>query len=480
MSLCQTSWVVCAILLTSVSPSRSAEPTNQTPREEAAAALRKAVTYFREHIATHGGYLWWYSEDLKERWGENKATASQVWVQPPGTPSVGMAYLRAYERTGDSFYRDAGRDVAHALAWGQLASGGWDYHIDFDPVKSRTFFYRRDFEAGEREAGKRRNTTTFDDDVSQSALRMLMSYDRMVEFKDAEAHRAALYALDRFIALQYPNGAWPQRCTAPPDPKRHPVRRARYPETWSRTFPGQDYKGHYTLNDGAMPDVIQTMALAHEIYGDGRYLDAALKGGEFLLLAQMPDPQPAWAQQYDADMCPAWARKFEPPSIVSRESVDAIRILMSLYVHTGQERFREPLDRAIAWFERSRLPDGRLARFYELHTNRPLYCNLKYELVYTDDDMPTHYAFKQNIDVAGLRKQLDDLGRRREQFVATRRPTWTEESTGLGAPPPAVTPAQARAVIDALDDQGRWVEDGRIKCATFIRNVDVLSAFVAK
>ena len=30
---------------------------------------------------------------------------------------------------------------------------------------------------------------------------------------------------------------------------------------------------------------------------------------------QMPDPQPGWAQQYDYDMRPMWARKFEPAAI---------------------------------------------------------------------------------------------------------------------------------------------------------------------
>ena len=40
----------------------------------------------------------------------------------------------------------------------------------------------------------------------------------------------------------------------------------------------------------------------------------AERAGDFILAAQMPEPQPAWAQQYDAAMHPAWARKFEPAS----------------------------------------------------------------------------------------------------------------------------------------------------------------------
>ena len=49
-------------------------------------------------------------------------------------------------------------------------------------------------------------------------------------------------------------------------------------------------------------------------------LAAAKRGGDFLLLAQMPEPQPAWCQQYHPDMHPVWARKFEPPAIACSES----------------------------------------------------------------------------------------------------------------------------------------------------------------
>jgi hypothetical protein len=68
---------------------------------EARAALDRATTFYRS-ISTRGGYLWWYSKDLKERAGENKATETQIWVQPPGTPSVGMAFLRAWQVTQEN------------------------------------------------------------------------------------------------------------------------------------------------------------------------------------------------------------------------------------------------------------------------------------------------------------------------------------------------------------------------------------------
>ena len=65
---------------------------------------------------------------------------------------------------------------------------------------------------------------------------------------------------------------------------------------------------------------------AHRVTGAfEKCLLAARRGGDFILLAQMPEPQPAWAQQYNARMEPAWARRFEPASITGGESVGACR-----------------------------------------------------------------------------------------------------------------------------------------------------------
>ena len=48
----------------------------------------------------------------------------------------------------------------------------------------------------------------------------------------------------------------------------------------------------------------------------------------------MPDPQPAWAQQYNADMQPVWSRQFEPTAISGRESQAAMWALLKLTAAT--------------------------------------------------------------------------------------------------------------------------------------------------
>src|SRR5690606_1376148 len=92
--------------------------------------------------AVHGGYVYYYSPDFSRRLGEGVAAPEQIWVQPPGTPTVGMAYLAAWKATSDDDYLTAARDAARALIYGQLQSGGWTNSIDFVPRSERTALYR--------------------------------------------------------------------------------------------------------------------------------------------------------------------------------------------------------------------------------------------------------------------------------------------------------------------------------------------------
>ena len=87
-------------------------------------AMVVATRYFRTDVATHGGYLWRYKTDFSMREGEGTASPSTIWVQPPGTPAVGMAFLEAYKATGDTLFLNGAVEAARALVWGQLASGG--------------------------------------------------------------------------------------------------------------------------------------------------------------------------------------------------------------------------------------------------------------------------------------------------------------------------------------------------------------------
>jgi len=131
--------------------------------------MKKAASFYRTKVASHGGYVYYYSVDLEQRWGEGKATPDTIFVQPPGTPTVGMAFLKAHAASGDKFYTDAARETAEALVYGQLESGGWTQTIHFGPAK-RLGKYRNG-------KGGRWNVSSLDDGQTQAALQMLIAAD---------------------------------------------------------------------------------------------------------------------------------------------------------------------------------------------------------------------------------------------------------------------------------------------------------------
>lgn len=416
-------------------------------------ALHRAVAFFRTHAASQGGgYVYRVSADLQRREGEGAVGPATAWIEPPGTPAVGMAYLQAYRLTGDELLREAALETAAALIQGQLESGGWDNHIEFDPQQRRNYAYRAADQKG------RRNVTTLDDDKSQSAARFLMMLDQTLQFSNDAVHEAVTYALDSFLSAQYAVGAWPQRYSGPTESPSATPKRASLPENWPREYPAKSYGDYYTLNDNTMSDMIDTLLLAHQIYGDARYLDAVKRAGEFLIRAQLPEPQPGWAQQYDHNLQPAWARKFEPPAICGGESQGVMRTLMRIYRTTGDAKYLEPIPRALAYYRRIQLPGGQLARFYELGTDRPLYFTKDYQLTYSDDDMPTHYAFK-------VGSRLDAIQQEYERCLATPpKPVAVPVKPVVDKPRMTDSLARrAQQAVAALDDRGAWVQNGRMR-----------------
>ena len=530
--------------------------------------MRQAGTYWAKQVAVHGGYVWEYSTDfVTRRRGESgNLPLTTNWVQYPGTPAVGMAFLSAYEATGERLYLDAAVAAAHCLAWGQLKSGGWTYSVEFDPSRNRYLYHHltRDNMPNGRPL---LDTTTFDDDNTQSATRFVMAVDQYVD--DAKIDAAIERALKCFLAAQYKgglwDGAWPQRYPAPT----------------------RGYGGYPTFNDNTMSDCVKTMLAAHKQYHKPEHLGSVKRCLEFYLRSQQPAPQSTWAQQYgyaaelrvgevadwpgfcsklkrasealpslgkriwgvlpkqqqeavdqasrgveleidrkymlvkalnailrrrdfcqDEDLArlalpdeakellardrrtlaagdvlrlnrlvleaaypleiakcrsipkPAWARRFEPPSVTGGESVGNMRLLMDIYIEFGDERYLDAVGRAVEWFRRSRIggteQNGVWARFYELGTNRPLYFTRTYQLVYTHDDLPVHYSFKSGYGVNSCIRRYEAIrSNGRDHYLAQRdrqngRDRWPAVSKAAAA--------KVEGIAAAQDHMGRWVK----------------------
>jgi hypothetical protein len=441
-------------------------------REAAVQSLKKAASFYRGKVASHGGYVYYYSTDLEERWGEGKASPDTIFVQPPGTPTVGMAYLRAYAATGDRFYLDAAREAAEALVYGQLESGGWTQVIHFGPVDKRMGKYRNG-------RGGNWNASSLDDGQTQAALQMLIRADQALDFADARIHEAASYGLAALLKAQFPNGAFPQVWTGPVEPK--PIVPARFPDyDWKTEGRIKEYWNYYTLNDNLAGKVSDTLIAAHQVYKDERSRAALVKLGDFLVLAQLPDPQPAWCQQYNYEMIPIWARKFEPPAVTGWESQDVMETLIKIALYTGKKQYLDPIPRALEYLKNCLLPDGRTARYYEFKTNKPLYMDESYTLTYDLSAAPSHYGWTQPARFAAIERAYQDA----------------QSGTSPTPPRPAEDPAQdVGRIIQELDQEGRWITTyageplvGQpkfrpsfryISSDRFSRNVETLSAYLA-
>src|SRR4051812_6602057 len=244
--------LIALLLLTSA---WAADPDDKL-RANAQTAMRKAAEYYRNKVALRGGYVYYYSPDLKLRYGEGIATPTQIWVQPPGTPTVGLAYLAAYRATGDKFYLDAAREAGEALIYGQLKSGGWQNCIDFDP-KGRVNLYRNGKGGGQ-------NNSTLDDNISQSAIRFMARLDEALEFNDATVYESAAIALDALLNAQFANGAFPQIWTGPVAPVE--VKKASYPDyDYRNEGKVKEYWNMFTLNDGLAGTVSDTLLTAEAV-----------------------------------------------------------------------------------------------------------------------------------------------------------------------------------------------------------------------
>jgi len=483
-------------------------------KQEALAALRKAAEFYVTKVATEAGYQGGYTQQA-----DGQLVGRGPQTVTGATPTVGMAFLEAWEATGDRYFLKAAQSAAHGMLKGQMCSGGWDERVtELDPVKRRDYRFRADggcpnkeawtrdwyepHQTADKQVDPRRNMTNMDNNITQSVVRMMMRVDRALNFQDKEIHEGTLHALDYLVLGQYAIGAWPRNFEKLGDPDRYPVMPASYPDTWSRTWTRPAFYSYYVMNDDCTLNVMDAMLEASRIYNEPRYKASAEKAGAFILLAQMPDPQPAWAQQYDPQMKPSWARSMEPPAISGRESVSILYALLTLYRETGKKKYLEPIPRAVKYLKKCSFKRNKrrtLARFYELKTNRPLYItpggpNVR-KITYSSERIKRGYSFFTSADplehISAEYKKLlkaDPEDVRRPEKLMSLKP-FTHR------PQPALSPkelaAKAREVISSLDERGAWLHpiaptenekapvERRFYSGTFARNVKLLCNYIA-
>jgi PelA/Pel-15E family pectate lyase len=368
-------------------------------RQRILETMRRATRFMVEDLATNGGYVWSYLPDRSRRWGEIEATPTMIWVQPPGTATMGHLYLDAYHATGDAYYYQAAEQVAGALIAGQHRSGGWNYFIDFaSPAATKHWYETVGKNAWRMEEFQHySDNATFDDmGTSESAQFLLRLY---VEKRDAKYRPALDKAIGFVLDSQYAIGGWPQRW--PYDPS--------YP----------DYQRYITFNDDVAAENVRFLIMIYQALGDERVLDPVVRGMNLYLVTHLGAPQPGWGLQYTPDLRPAGARTYEPNALHTPTTASNVRQLMAFYRLTGETKFLSRIPETLDWLETLRLSEPVKGRdfptFVELGSNRPIYVhrrgsnvvNGEYYWDYSPEATLGHYSGSTSIDIPALRAEYE-------------------------------------------------------------------------
>lgn len=315
-------------------------------------------------------------------------------------PSKPISWGRCLSQRGEFYAGDEAIRIADNVLLYQRDSGGWAKGIDMARVLS-------DGDKARIRSSKNRQDSILDNGATHTQIRYLAkvySASRLERFR-----QGFLEGVDYLFDAQYDNGGWPQR----------------YPNP-------SGYSRYITFNDNAMIGAISVLRDIAEKKGGYTFVDEGLrgrcekavrKGIECILKCQIvvDGKRTAWCQQHDEKTFePRPARTYEKISICGGESVGIVRFLMS--IDNPNKEIVESIQSAVAWFDRVKLtgiwqvnkPDDSergydkviikdatappiWARFYEIGTNRPIFCGrdgkIKYRLAEIEHERRTGYSW---------------------------------------------------------------------------------------
>ena len=478
-------------------PSDSSDVASATDlQQDILATMKRATSFMREKAAVNGGYVWAYAADLSTRWGEMEAYPSMIWIQPPGTATVGHLYLDLYHATGDEFYYEAAVEVGLSLIGAQHASGGWNYLHDFAGEESTQSWYDTIGKNGWRleEFHHYYGNATFDDAGTAEASQFML---RMALERDDERFSAALEKAIRFIVdSQYDNGGWPQRFPFVDDA----------PDLHGRP----DYTRYITFNDDVAGENIKFMLMVWQTTGDQRAMDTITRAMSVFPATQQPAPQAGWGLQHTLnDLAPIGARSYEPDALVTHTTAGNIALMLDFYEWTGDEQFLARVPEAFDWLESVRLsgdeirmPGREFPTFIEIGTNRALInhrrgsnvINGEYYQDYNPEKPIVHYSQWRAIDLDGLRARYESLREasaselaanspfnRRANFVlprffTTRRIEVSDLNSSGTTSTDTPTPNQVAELVATLNDEGYWPTPLRAVANPYIGDGDATPA----
>ncbi len=317
-----------------------------------------------------------------------------------------MSWTRTAKRIDDRFfylYTDEAKRIADNLVLYQLESGAWQKNVYF-PAEI-TAEHKKEISANKKHV----EWGTIDNGSTTTEIIYLSKMYNVV--RDEKYKKAALKGIEYLLEAQYENGGWPQF----------------YPNA-------KGYARHITYNDNAMVNIMRVLQDIFEYDPLYWYVPTSLrekaktafdKGVQCILATQVvQDGKPTvWCAQHDFEtLAPAKARAYELPSLSGQESDNIVLLLMD--IPNPSPEIVAAVENAIAWFEKSKIEGIRLeyyrndegkrdyrvvacekcpvlwARFYELDTNRPFFCDRdgikKYDVSQIGHERRTGYSWYNN------------------------------------------------------------------------------------
>lgn len=317
-----------------------------------------------------------------------------------------MSWTRTAKRIDDRFfylYTNEAKRIADNLVLYQLESGAWQKNVYF-PAEI-TAEQKKKISANKKHV----EWGTIDNGSTTTEIIYLSKMYNIV--RDEKYKKAALKGIEYLLEAQYENGGWPQF----------------YPNA-------KGYTRHITYNDNAMVNVMRVLQDIFEYDPLYWYVPTSLrekaktafdKGVQCILATQVvQDGKPTvWCAQHDFEtLAPAKARAYELPSLSGQESDNIVLLLMD--IPNPSPEIIAAIENAIAWFEKSKIEGIRLkyyrndegkrdyrvvacekcpvlwARFYELDTNRPFFCDRdgikKYDVSQIGHERRTGYSWYNN------------------------------------------------------------------------------------
>jgi PelA/Pel-15E family pectate lyase len=302
---------------------------------------------------------------------------------PPSAMAWGSAVLRqkpAWYATTEA------RALADTVLSYQSQQGAWPKNTDMSKALTPTILAQID-SLGEAD--------TIDNGATTTPMRFFALMNEAAP--EARYRDAFERGMEYLLKSQYPNGGFPQF---------FPLR--------------EGYYSHITYNDDATVNVLTLLRDVAAGKAPFAFVTPALKarssaavsrGIEVILKTQLEQEGKltAWCAQYDEKtLAPAWARKYEPPSLSGNESVGLTRFLMEIELPTPE--IVASVEGAVAWLRSVAIAGARMepfvdadgkkdrrivsdasappiwARFYELRTNRPIFLGR---------DSVVHYALSE-------------------------------------------------------------------------------------